>query len=201
MKPTWQQEKSLRSKGYNMIVGLDEAGRGAWAGPIVAAAVVLPFGIKIDDVRDSKLLTPKKREKVFLNIIKQAIAWSVGIVGQSTIDDLGISFSNHLAMHKAIEVLPQTPDYLLIDAVKLQHRVPRTAIIKGDRKVISIAAASIIAKVIRDQIMIQKHREYPQYNFHRHKGYGTKSHLANLKKYGVSDFHRASYRPVRMCID
>ncbi len=199
-KPTWREEKKLHSQGYKHITGLDEAGRGAWAGPIVAAAVILPFNISIPALRDSKMLTPKRRESLLSLIIKKSVDWSVGIVDQTTIDDFGINFANELAMRKAVARLTVKPDYLLIDAFKLKHTEPSHSIIGGDKKVMSIAAASIIAKVVRDQILSTDHKKFPQYDFYIHKGYGTKHHLKMLKKHGVSDYHRKSYKPVKALI-
>lgn len=201
IKPSWSEEKKLHKKGYRHVAGIDEAGRGAWAGPIVAAAVILPMNLNIPDLRDSKLLSPKQRERIFSLITKQAVNWNVGIVDQTTIDDFGINFANTLVIHKAIARLAVKPDYLLIDAVKLKHDIPSKAIIGGDKKVMSIAAASIIAKVIRDQILTSEHKNYPEYGFHLHKGYGTKRHQAMLKKHGASDYHRKSYEPVKGVID
>ncbi len=201
IKPTWQEEEKLQKLGHRRVAGLDEAGRGAWAGPIVAAAVILFPGTKLPGLRDSKLLTPKQREKLFLQLVKEAVAWSVGIISQTEIDKHGVGRANEQAMLKAVERL-QThyPDFLLIDALKIQHTLPRKAIVKGDQKVMSIAAASIIAKVTRDYIMDEAHKQYPNYGFHLHKGYGTAHHQAMLRKHGVSKFHRKSYKPIKKII-
>ncbi|MDD5341963.1 MAG: ribonuclease HII [Patescibacteria group bacterium] len=199
-KPSRLEEKKLWKLGYRNIAGLDEAGRGAWAGPIVAAAVILPPRIRLEGLRDSKQLSPGQREKLFSAIAKVAISWSVGIVSHRLIDRKGIGPANILAMVLAIKKLSVAPDYLLIDALKFDHLLPSQAIVRGDQKVFSIAAASILAKVTRDRILIGQHEKLPQYDFHLHKGYGTKHHLALIKKHGVSQFHRKSYRPMKHLI-
>lgn len=199
--PTRREEENLWKRGFQNIVGLDEAGRGAWAGPIVAAAVILPQQFRLAGLRDSKQLTPKQRQKFFIFITKQAIAWSVGIVSQEVIDDIGIAAANKQAMIRALERLSAFyPEHLLIDALSIDFDLPQKAIIRGDQKVVSIAAASIVAKVTRDHILSQANREFPNYDFQQHKGYGTAQHRLMLRKHGVSEYHRKSFRPMKNLI-
>jgi len=197
MKPSSKYEKQLHKLGYTLIAGLDEAGRGSWAGPLVAGAVILPPNKKFKGIRDSKLLSPQKRQKLFLQITKNAVSWSVGIVSHQEIDKMGIIPANRLAFERAVKKLQITPEYLLVDGVRnFSSNIPHQFIIQGDRKIVSIAAASIIAKVIRDQILKTLHQLYPMYNFEKHKGYGTKEHLKYLSEYGPSEIHRLSYKPM-----
>ncbi|MBI5404691.1 MAG: ribonuclease HII [Candidatus Kerfeldbacteria bacterium] len=197
-KPTTKEEKALRAQGHAHIAGTDEAGKGAWAGPIVAAAVILPPTISITGVNDSKQLTPKQREKLFVRITKQAVSWSVEVVPNKVIDRIGIQSANVRAIESALKKLHVNPDAVLVDAVKVKHgRKPVKAIIKGDAKVVSIAAASIIAKVVRDALMDGLDREVPGYNFAKHKGYGTADHHAKLKVLGLSPVHRTSFEPMK----
>lgn len=198
LSPTLKEEQKLWRNGYAFIAGMDEVGRGAWAGPIVAAAVMLhPNARRVRGVRDSKLLTPDAREKLFPLIIENALAWAVGVVSQRIIDRIGIVRANRQAMHFALEKLSRTPDYVLTDAFALQWRAPVTAVPDGDRRVQSIAAASIIAKVWRDRLMTRLHERYPAYGFDRHKGYGTRAHETALKLHGLSAIHRRSFVPER----
>lgn len=195
--PTYRYENRLRKKGYNNIVGLDEAGRGAWAGPVVAAAVVLPPKLRIKGLRDSKLLSPARREKLHIYIQKNALSIGIGIVSEKIIDEKGIIEATRSAFLKAINKLPLEGDYLLVDGLKLfEHNTPYEFLIKGDTRVASIAAASIIAKVTRDYILMDYHRQYPDYGFDVHKGYGTKKHREAINKYGLCEIHRMSYRPM-----
>jgi len=196
--PNLRRENNLYKKGYQLIAGLDEAGRGAWAGPIVAAAVILSPNSKIYGIKDSKLLTSRKREELFFKITQNSIAWAVGIVSHKIIDQRGINRANILACQKAIERLLVKPDYLLIDFIQWEKiNLPYQSIIKGDRKVQSISAASIVAKVTRDHLLIKKDKKYPKYGFARHKGYGTQFHRQMIYQYGLCDFHRKSFRPMR----
>jgi ribonuclease HII len=198
VEPTYQEEEKLKKKGYIKVAGLDEAGRGAWAGPIVAASVILNPRMPVDGLRDSKQLTPTRRKQIYLEIIKNALNWSVGIVSEQTIDRIGINQANALAMEQAVKKLQLKPDYLLIDYFLLDHvDIEHHAIEKGDQKVASIAAASIIAKVTRDYIMIAAHKEYPEYSFHTHKGYGTENHQKKIAEYGVCKIHRVSFSPMK----
>jgi ribonuclease HII len=198
MPPTRRRENKLLKEGYKLIAGLDEAGKGAWAGPIVAAAVILPPKLKIPSLNDSKLLSPNKREKIFILISKQAVNWSVGIISKKTIDQVGIQKANFLAMEKALTRLFIQPDYLLIDYLKLKNiNFPSLSLVDGDKKVTSIAAASILAKVTRDYIMIREDRKFPPYGFAQHKGYGTELHFQMIQKHGLSPLHRQSFQPMR----
>lgn len=197
-KPTSKEEKALRAQGHMNIAGTDEAGKGAWAGPIVAAAVILPPTVAIVGVNDSKQLAPKQREKLFVRITKQAVSWSVEVIPHNVIDRIGIQAANVRAIETALKKLDVSPDAVLVDAVKVKHgRKPVKAIIKGDAKVVSIAAASIIAKVVRDALMDGLDREVPGYNFSKHKGYGTADHQAKLQQLGLSPVHRVSFEPMK----
>ena len=188
-------EKEYFEKGYNLIAGIDEAGRGPLAGPVVAAAVILPKGCLIEGVNDSKKLSEKKREKLYDDIIENAIAWGVGIKDNNVIDEINILEATRLAMHEAIENLQVKPDFIFIDAEKKvdTDKIPYLPIIKGDALSISIAAASIIAKVTRDRMMREYDEIYPQYGFSGHKGYGTAKHIAAIKEYGPCILHRKSF--------
>ena len=194
-------ENSVISQGYGSIAGIDEAGRGALAGPVVAACVMLnpehiPAGIN-----DSKKLTDKRRRELFNSIGEQALAVGVGVVEPAIIDDINIYNATKLAMKKAMMNLKIPPDFLLIDAVKLYDiSISSISITKGDERSVSIAAASIIAKVYRDDMMIAYADRYPEYLFSSHKGYGTAAHRDALQKYGPTELHRFSYSPVRECI-
>lgn len=189
-----EYEKDLYSKGYEYICGIDEAGRGPLCGPVVAAAVILKKGDKIEGVNDSKKLSEKKRETVFEAIKERAVAWSVGIVDEKTIDKINILEATRLAMKKAVEGLCTKPEYALVDAEKkVPIDIPYTPIIKGDALSESIAAASIIAKVTRDRLVIELDKKYPEYNFAKNKGYGTREHTEAIKKYGLCDAHRRSF--------
>lgn len=195
-------EKKLFKKGFKSIAGLDEAGRGAWAGPLVAASVLLKPKLnsqdkKLKEIKDSKKLSPKKREELFDWLIN-FFDFGIGVVSEKTIDRIGIAKANKLAMKKAIQVLKRKPDYLLIDGLSLNYKkIPVQKIIKGDSKVLVIAAASIIAKVIRDKKMINYHQKYPFYDFKRHKGYGTRLHYQLICQNGLCRLHRQSFRPMR----
>ncbi|MFA6198137.1 MAG: ribonuclease HII [Patescibacteria group bacterium] len=194
--PTWQIEEKYLVQGYKLIAGVDEAGRGAWAGPIVAGAVIFDKHDLIG-LRDSKLLSPAQREKIYAKIITNAIAWNAGIVTHEEIDTIGIGPANKLAMERAVAGLKPTPDVVLIDAFKIDCGHTIEAIIKGDQKVCTIAAASIIAKVTRDRMLIAAHAKYPKYGFNQHKGYGTASHRQAIEKFGASAFHRMSFEPMK----
>lgn len=196
-KPHTKHEKAWRRQGLKSIAGVDEAGKGSWAGPIVAGAVILSEDFIPKIINDSKVLSPRQREKMFVHITRTAVAWGVGVVSSEDIDRLGIQRANVRAMHEAVQQLPVYPDGVLVDAVQLKYgRRPVKAIIDGDAKVLSIAAASIVAKVVRDALMDGQHRLYPQYGFNIHKGYGTAKHAAALKKYGLTPIHRRSFSPM-----
>jgi len=189
-----EYERALYAKGYEYICGIDEAGRGPLCGPVVAAAVILKKDDHIEGVNDSKKLSEKKRELLFETIKERAVAYSVGIVDEQTIDKINILEATRLAMKKAVEGLQVKPEYALVDAEKkVPIDIPYMPIIKGDALSESIAAASIIAKVTRDHMIIELDKEYPQYNFARNKGYGTKEHTDAIKKYGLCKAHRRSF--------
>jgi ribonuclease HII len=180
------------------VAGVDEAGRGAWAGPLVAGAVILNKNFPPKMVNDSKQLTKKRREQMFVHITKHATSWSVAIISPEEIDKIGIQEANRVAMERAVSNLHVRPHAVLTDALpirvgKLHHK----AIVRGDQKVLSIAAASIVAKVVRDTLMESAHKRFPEYSFKMNKGYGTAKHQAALKKHGITPLHRRSYEPVR----
>jgi ribonuclease HII len=190
-------ERSAREAGYRLIAGLDEAGRGPLAGPVVAAAVILPEGLLIPGVTDSKLLPEAGRERLYGPIIDAAVAYGIGVADERTIDEVNIYQATILAMERAIAKMDPRPDFLLIDAVALQRTaLPQKALIKGDRRSQSIAAASILAKVTRDRLMCELHEQYPQYNFRKHKGYATKEHLSLVRRHGPCPAHRRSFEPI-----
>lgn len=195
-------EKRLWEKSFNFVAGLDEAGRGPLAGPVVAAAVVFPQDIKLPGLADSKKLSPRIREKLYCQIMGKAVAVGIGSVGHGMIDRINILRANLLAMKKAIEDLPVMPDFILVDGgrYKLEVSIPQAAIAGGDGKCFSIAAASIIAKVTRDRIMLRYHQKYPAYRFDLHKGYGTRKHFRILKKIGPCPIHRKTFFPVKELI-
>lgn len=189
-------EKSLNNSGYQLIAGVDEAGRGPLAGPVVAVAVILKTFRFTERVDDSKKLSAGRREKAFREIVKKSI-FGIGIVDEKTIDRINIYQATKKAMHEALSNLVTQPDYVIVDGkMKLATKCPIRCIPKGDSKSLSIAAASIIAKVTRDRIMTEYDNIYPQYGFSRHKGYGTKAHIAALRKHGPSKIHRKTFRPV-----
>lgn len=190
-------EKELKEKGYNLIAGVDEVGRGPLVGPVVTASVILPFDFELDGLTDSKKLTEKKREKFFDIIMDKAISVGVGIKNQNVIDEVNIYEATKLAMYEAINNMDVKPDYVLIDAMKLEKLdVPYLPIIKGDLKSISISAASVIAKVTRDRMMYELDKKYPYYNFKKNKGYPTKEHVEAIEKYGILEEHRKTFNPV-----
>jgi ribonuclease HII len=196
--PSAKLEKELLASGYQIIAGLDEVGRGSWAGPVVAAAIIYdPLLKKIPGIRDSKLVTALGREKIARQLTDN-FDFGIGVVASAIIDASGIVPATKLAMEQAIAGLKEPPQYLLIDALRLENREERQqSIIKGDQKILTIAAASIIAKVARDRLMTYYHEQYQAYGFNQHKGYGTGKHRAAIKKYGASPIHRFSYRPLR----
>ncbi len=184
-------------RNYSFVAGLDEAGRGPLAGPVVAAAVILPPGIMIEGLKDSKKIAEKKRQQVFWRVVKHAVAIGVGITEAEEIDRINILQSTKRAMERAIIDLAVEPDILLIDAVELTNvSIEQQSMIKGESVSASIAAASIIAKVVRDDMMFDYHEQYPDYNFKGHKGYGTKEHIGAIKQYGPCPIHRMSFRKV-----
>lgn len=191
----YSYEKLAIEKGFTTICGIDEAGRGPLAGPVYAAAVILPVDLEIEGLNDSKKLTEKKREALFDVICEKAIAYSIGIATEQEIDDINILNATFLAMHRAVEGLNIKPDYALIDGNQYPKipSVKEETVIKGDAKSMSIAAASILAKVSRDRFMLEIAEKYPEYCFDKHKGYGTKLHYEMIEKYGVSPVHRRSF--------
>lgn len=192
--PTFKYEKQLIAQGYCAIVGIDKVGYGALAGPVVAGAVVLPLGSRLGLIRDSKLLTPLQRDQLYDQIQEKAHAWSVGVAHVDEINQLGLKPATFLAMRRALRDIPHF-DHVLIDAFPIpDFETPQTAIIKGDRLVKSIAAASIMAKVYRDRMMKALHNEYRDYGFDAHKGYGTEKHLHAIKAIGPSPVHRINYK-------
>jgi ribonuclease HII len=212
--PDLSEEKKLWKRGYKRVAGLDEAGRGPLAGPVAAGAVVIKnsgykiVAAKLKEVNDSKKLSPKKREELFELIIKNKnIEWGIGIVSEKVIDKINIKNASELAMEKALSGLKlktknskQKIDFLIIDGNSLNNRklkvISHKLIIGADAKVFSVAAASIIAKVTRDRLMLKLHKKYPKYHFDIHKGYGTKIHIEMLKKYGRCKIHRRTFKPV-----
>ena len=195
-------EKELYAQGIDLIAGVDEVGRGPLAGPVVAAAVILPKACKIPGLNDSKKIPKSKHKEIYEAVLQNAIAIGIGIKDNQVIDQVNIYEATKLAMMEAIGQLEPQPQHLLIDAMKLDLPIPQTSIIKGDANSLSIAAASIVAKVTRDQMMEEFDREYPGYDFAQNAGYGTAKHLAGLDKLGVTPIHRHSFEPVKsMCED
>ena len=182
-------------KSLGLVAGMDEAGRGPLAGPVVCACVIMPLENEklIDGINDSKKLSPKKREELFEKIVKTAISYSIVEVDEKTIDRINILQATKLGMKKALESLSVKPAIVLIDAVKLDIDIKQENIIKGDAKSYNIASASILAKVYRDRLMVKLSKDYPEYHFDKHKGYGTKEHIDALKKYGKCPIHRDSF--------
>lgn len=190
-------EKELYSEGYEFIAGTDEAGRGPLAGPVVAAAVILPKNTIITGVNDSKQLTEKKRNELFDIINEKALAVGIAFVDNKKIDEINILEASRLAMMEAIKKLKIKAQYVLSDAMPMNIDVPVKPIIKGDALSESIAAASIIAKVTRDRYMDEMDKIYPEYGFKKHKGYPTKDHIEAIKKYGITDIHRKTFKPIK----
>ncbi len=188
-------ENECLKNGFKLIAGVDEAGRGPLAGPVAVAIAIMPLEQDkiIEGVNDSKKLTEKKRDALYEQIINTAISYHIEFVDENTIDTINILNATKLGMIKCINEISVRPDIVLIDAVKLDADVPTKSIIKGDALSYSIACASILAKVSRDRLMLELDKKYPQYNLKKHKGYGTKEHIENLKKYGPSPIHRKSF--------
>ncbi len=202
MKPTVEKEQALYQQGFSFIAGIDEAGRGAWAGPVVAAALILPLDDlaltrRLVGVQDSKKISPKKRGELFSVIHTVALAVSVGVASHTYIDRQGIIAATRRAMTQAVRRLAIPPHYLLIDHLPLPHlSIPQHAFPKADATSLSVAAASIIAKVTRDRLMLQLDAVYPGYGFARHKGYGTQAHQEALARLGPCKIHRYSFKPI-----
>ncbi len=199
-KPTLDEEKALRKEGFSLIAGIDEVGRGALMGPVMAAAVIMPENVKgkwKTRVRDSKMLTPADREYLFSFICDAAVSYGVGSSSNEEIDSVGIAKATRLAMVRAIRQLDPQPQFLLIDYIILSEScIPQKGIVHGDSLIFSIACASIIAKVTRDKLVTEMDNDYPGYNFAAHKGYGTEEHLACLQAKGPCPLHRHSFFPV-----
>ena len=190
----WDIEDNYLKKGYSIICGTDEAGRGPLAGPVCAAACILPEGLIIEGLNDSKKLTEKKREKLFDEIISSAISYSIQFVDNKTIDEINILEASQLAMRNAVEALDPKPDLVLVDGnIARNFPVDAVPIISGDAKSPSIAAASILAKVSRDRLCIELDKKYPQYGFAKHKGYPTKAHREAVIEYGPCEYHRITF--------
>ena len=195
-------EKECYARGMELIAGVDEVGRGPLAGPVVAAAVILPKGCKISGLNDSKKIPKSKHKEIYEAVLQNAIAIGIGVKDNHVIDQVNIYEATKLAMMEAIGQLEPQPQHLLIDAMRLDLPIPQTSIIKGDANSLSIAAASIVAKVTRDQMMEEFDKEYPGYDFAKNAGYGTAKHLAGLVQLGVTPIHRRSFEPVKsMCED
>lgn len=191
-------ERHLNGQGYELIAGVDEAGRGCLAGPVVAASVILPHGCIIEGIKDSKQLTKLQRERFFAIVQERALAWSIGAVDAGEIDRINILQSSLVAMRDAVATLSVRPQYLLIDGRQtIRSDLPQRAVIKGDSLSQSIAAASVLAKVTRDRMMVEYTAVYPSFSFDVHKGYGTKLHLEELKGHGPTPIHRRTFRGVR----
>lgn len=194
MKPlTREHELQLAARGFQYVAGADEAGRGALAGPLVAAAVIIPHTVQIPGVQDSKLLEETVREQLYTEITARAYAWNVAVISETVIDTKGLQYANLTALTQAVEQLPHPPEYVFIDAYAVKLPYPTEAVIHGDREIFPIACASIIAKVTRDRIMRDLERHFPAYTFATHKGYGTRQHRKEIHRYGFSTIHRKSF--------
>ena len=192
--PTYEYEDKLRSEGYVYIAGTDEAGRGPLAGPVFAAAVILPPGLDIPGLNDSKKITDKKRRELFSVIEEKAVSFAIASADEREIDEINILNASQLAMRRSVSMLFPKAEYVLIDGnVSRGFDIPTMTLIKGDSKSMSIAAASILAKVARDDYMLQVHEEYPVYGFDKHKGYPTKAHMDAVREYGPCPYHRVSF--------
>ncbi len=194
LQSMWEIEHNLFEKGYKIIAGVDEAGRGPLADEVYAAAVILPPDILIEGLNDSKKISEKKREKLFDEIKKVALAYAVATASVEEIDSVNIRNATYMAMNRAIDALNIKPDYVIVDGDCIKEcSYPHECVVKGDSKSLSIAAASILAKVSRDRHMLQMAEKYPQYGFEKHKGYGTKVHIAALKEFGPCEIHRKTF--------
>ena len=189
-------EKELYAKGINLIGGIDEVGRGPLIGPVVTACVILPKNYKLEGLTDSKKLSEKKREKFYEILMKDAVCIGIGIVDEKRIDEINIDQSTKEAMAQAVDNMKIKPQHILVDAMPLNLDIPTTSIIKGDSKSITIAAASVIAKVTRDKMLNELDKIYPMYDLKHNKGYPTKKHLEAISEYGITKYHRLSYGPV-----
>lgn len=190
-------EKEAQKQGFQYVAGIDEVGRGPLAGPVVAAAVILPENIFISGINDSKKLSSKKREQLYQEIKNEALAIGIGVVGADVIDEINIYQATKKAMNIAINQLSIFPDFLLIDAMKIDTPITQRSLIKGDSLSVSIASASIIAKVYRDRLMMEYSKKYPEYQFEKNAGYGTREHIQALRKFGPTPIHRKTFAPIK----
>lgn len=188
------REAELHDDGYRYIAGVDEVGRGPLAGPVVAAAVILPEDFDVPGIDDSKKLSEKRREELYDVIVEKAVAFGIGMADHQVIDDINILQATKEAMRQAIDKLEQKPDYIIFDAMKIDDvDIPQESVIKGDAKVLAVAAASIVAKVTRDRMMVEYSAEFPGYAFEKNKGYGTKAHYEGLRRQGMCRIHRRTF--------
>ena len=201
MEDLYTFERELIKDGVKLIGGIDEVGRGPLVGPVVACCCILPLNYELEGLTDSKKLSEKKREKFYDILIQDAISYGIGIIDEKIIDEVNIYEATKLAMLDAISKCHVKPEHLLIDAMKLDTDIPATSIIKGDSKSLSIAAASVIAKVTRDRMMVELDKKYPMYDFKSNKGYPTKKHVEAINKYGIIKEHRKTYSPVKEYIE
>ncbi|WP_270577213.1 ribonuclease HII [Caldibacillus thermoamylovorans] len=190
-------EKEAQKQGFQYVAGIDEVGRGPLAGPVVAAAVILPENIFISGINDSKKLSSKKREQLYQEIKNEALAIGIGVVGADVIDEINIYQATKKAMNIAINQLSIFPDFLLIDAMKIDTPITQRSLIKGDSLSVSIASASIIAKVYRDRLMMEYSKKYPEYQFEKNAGYGTREHIQAIRKFGPTPIHRKTFAPIK----
>ena len=197
MNDLYQYERELLNNNITLIAGVDEVGRGPLVGPVVTAAVILPVNYKLDGLTDSKKLSEKKREKFYDIIMHDAVSVGIGMKDNNVIDKVNIYEATKLAMMEAISNLNIKPEHVLIDAMPLEIDIPHTSIIKGDAKSLSIAAASVIAKVTRDRMMLDLDKKFPMYNYKKNKGYPTKEHVDAINKYGINNLYRKTYGPVK----
>ncbi len=193
----YEYEEKLINDGVKLIGGIDEVGRGPLVGPVVAACVILPLNYELPGLNDSKKLTEKRREEFYKILMQDAISIGIGIIDEKIIDEVNIYEATKLAMKDAINNCQIKPEHVLIDAMRLDIDIPSTSIIKGDAKSLSIAAASVIAKVTRDHMLIELDKTYPMYDFKHNKGYPTKKHVEAIYKYGITPFHRKTFSPVK----
>jgi ribonuclease HII len=195
-------ENAIRARGFSLVAGIDEAGRGPLAGPVVAAAAILPADFQHPTLRDSKALTSRQRERLFEELsASDSVVWAAAVVSPGEIDHLNILRATHHAMRLAVELLSQKPDHVLIDGLPVRgFPLPQTALVKGDTLSFSIAAASIFAKVMRDRLMLDCDRDFPAYGFAQHKGYGTALHLSRLREHGPCPIHRRTFLPVQQAL-
>mgnify|MGYP001276633244 CR=1 FL=1 len=192
----FKYENQLHQKGFHVIAGVDEVGRGPLAGPVIACAIILPDNFDLIDVNDSKQLSKKQRELLYPKILQEAVCYGIGTEDSQTTDKVNIYQATRLAMKQAVLALKPKPDQIIVDAMQIPVNISQTRLIKGDAKSISVAAASIVAKVYRDNLMVKYSKEYPGYGFEKNAGYGTKLHLKGLQHYGVTPIHRKTFSPV-----